>query len=76
MDRSFQEVVEMSQLKNEQLVSVRIPDGFFKGKVVGLGSSGLIPYYIIECVDGTFPNDIYGFKFLNMPATEIFLNED
>jgi uncharacterized protein YwlG (UPF0340 family) len=76
MQRTLEEIVGMNKLKDGQLVSVRLSDSFFKGKIVGIGASSLVPQYIVECIDGTFPNDIYGFKFLNIPATEIFLNED
>lgn len=71
MQKTFEDVVQMRDLKNDQEVTVRIPNGSFKAKVVGIGSEGLIPYYIVECIDGTFPNEVYGFKFLNIPASEI-----
>lgn len=39
---------------------------------VGLGSSGLLPYYIVECLDNTLPNETYPYKFVSMPLSEIF----
>ena len=73
-NRTFEELVKHTTLKNNQEVVCRINENtFFKGKIVGISSSGLISNYIVECTDDTFPNNIYGYKFLSLPLTEIFI---
>ena len=75
--RTFEELVNHPTLENNQEVKCRINiDTFFKGKIVGVSSSGLISNYIVECTDGTFPNYIYGYKFLSLPLSEIFIEGD
>lgn len=71
MNRTFEEIVNTPILENDTLVSARIGDSNFDGKVVGLSNTGLIKIYIIECLDGTYPNKIYPYKFLSLPLTEL-----
>ena len=71
MNRTFEEIVNTPILENETLVSARIGDSKFDGKVVGLSNTGLIKIYIIECLDNTLPNDIYPYKFCTLPLTEL-----
>lgn len=40
--------------------------------VVGQSTNGLITSYIVECLDGTFPNDTYKYKFVSLPVSELF----
>ena len=72
--RTFEDVVNMSELEDGVEVSCRIhSELFFNGKIVGKSSSGLMPYYIVECIDGTLPNEVYKYKFVSLPLSEIFL---
>jgi hypothetical protein len=73
MNRTFEEIVNTPELTDGVEVSVRIGDSTFDGKIVGKSSSGLMPYYIVECIDGTLPNEVYNYKFVSLPLTEIFV---
>lgn len=73
MDRTFEELVNMPILTDGTEVDVRIGDKMFNGKIVGLGTAGIIPMYVVECLDGTLPNDVYKYKFISLPLTEIFV---
>ena len=73
MNRTFEEIVNTPELTNGVEVSVRIGESTFDGKIVGKSSSGLMPYYIVECIDGTLPNEVYNYKFVSLPLTEIFV---
>jgi hypothetical protein len=77
--RTLEQLVNLPKLQNNQQVKVRIPDvngySHFSGKIVGLSSMTLMPYYIVECMDGRFPNKIYPYKFLSLPLSEIFIDE-
>ena len=75
MQRTLENLVSMPQLKNGQKVNVRLPeDKQFLAQVVGLGSSDILPFYIVECLDGQFPNETYEYKFMSVPVSEIFFN--
>lgn len=73
MNRTFEEIVNMPILTDGTEVNVRIGNTMFNGKIVGLGTSGIIPMYVVECLDGTLPNDVYKYKFVSLPVTEIFI---
>ncbi len=74
MNRTFEELVNMPILTDGTEVDVRIGDNtMFNGKIVGLGTAGIIPMYVVECLDGTLPNDTYEYKFISLPLTEIFV---
>jgi hypothetical protein len=73
MNRTFEEIVKTPELTDGVEVSVRIGESTFDGKIVGKSSSGLMPYYIVECIDGTLPNEVYNYKFVSLPLTEIFV---
>ena len=73
MNRTFEEIVNTPELTDGVEVSVRIGDSTFDGKIVGKSSSGLVPWYIVECIDGTLPNEIYNYKFVSLSLTEIFV---
>lgn len=73
MNRTFEELVNLPEFTDGTEVNVRIGETTFEGKIVGKGSSGLLPYYIIECTDGTLPNGTYQFKFVSLPLSEIFV---
>jgi hypothetical protein len=73
MNRTFEEIVKTPELADGVEVSVRIGESTFDGKIVGKSSSGLMPYYIVECIDGTLPNEVYNYKFVSLPLTEIFV---
>lgn len=72
LTRTFEEIVKSEVLSDGTQVKVRIVEKWFDGKIVGRSGTGIIPYYIVECLDGTFPNEIYNYKFLSLPLTEIF----
>ncbi len=73
MERTFEEIVKTPELKDGVEVNVRIGGTTFDGKIVGKSSSGLMPYYIVECTDGTLPNKVYEYKFVSLPLSEIFV---
>ena len=73
MTKTLEEIVNHPELLDGTEVNVRFKDTLFEAKVIGKSSTGLIPYYIIECTDGTFPNEIYNYKALSIPLSEIFL---
>lgn len=69
--KTFDELVNSPILTNDTLVKCCIADKYFDGRVVGLSGTGIIQYYIIECMDDTLPNDIYPYKFVSLPISEI-----
>lgn len=73
MERTFEEIVNTPELKDGVEVAVRIGEKTFDGKIVGKSSDGLLPYYIVECTDGTLPNEVYDYKFVSLPLSEIFV---
>jgi hypothetical protein len=73
MERKFEEIVKTPELTDGVKVSVRMGKSTFEGRIVGKSSSGLMPYYIVECIDGTLPNEVYNYKFVSLPLTEIFV---
>lgn len=73
MNKTFEEIVNMTDLDDGVTVSARIGESTFDGKIVGKSSSGLIPCYIVECLDGTLPNKTYKYKFVSLPLSEIFI---
>ena len=73
MKKTFEEIVNSPDLTDGTLVNVRIGETIFEGKIVGKSSTGLIPNYIVECLDGTLPNEVYGYKFVSLPLSEIFI---
>ena len=73
MNRTFEEVVKMPELIDGTEVTCRIGKSNFDGKIVGKSSSGLLPYYIVECMDETLPNETYQYKFVSLPLTEIYV---
>ena len=73
MNKTFEEIVNMPDLDDGVTVSARIGESTFDGKIVGKSSSGLIPCYIVECLDGTLPNKTYKYKFVSLPLSEIFI---
>jgi len=73
MKRTFEQLVNTPELRDGIEVNVRIVDITFDGKIVGKSGSGLIPSYIVECTDGTLPNEVYGYKFVSLPISEIFV---
>jgi hypothetical protein len=73
MKRTFEEIVKTPKLKDGIEVECRIGDSTFKGKIRGESSSGLMPYYIVECLDNTLPNEVYKYKFVSLPMSEIFI---
>ena len=75
MTKTFEEIVNTPQLTDGTLCKVRLTKtDYFEGKVVGLGTLGLVPHYIVECLDGTLPNETYAYKFVSAPLSEIFIN--
>jgi hypothetical protein len=73
MNKTFEEIVNMPDLDDGVTVSARIGESTFDGKIVGKSSSGLIPCYIVECLDGTLPNKTYKYKFVSLPLSEILI---
>jgi hypothetical protein len=73
MERTFKEIVDTPELKDGIEVNVRVGQVTFEGKIVGKSSCGLIPNYIVECMDGLIPNEVYDYKFVSVPISEIFI---
>ena len=73
MNKTFEEIVNTPELKDGIEVSVRIGETSFDGKIVGKSSTGLNPSYIVECTDGALPNEVYSYKFVSIPLSEIFV---
>ena len=73
MNRTLEEIVKTPELTDGTEVTFRVVDNTFNGKIVGKSSDGLMPYYIVECTDGSFPNEMYKYKFLSLPLSEIFV---
>jgi hypothetical protein len=71
MQHTFEQIVNMRGLEDGTKVTIRMINGSFSGKIVGVSGDGLIPQYIVECTDGTFPNETYPHKFLSLPSSEI-----
>jgi hypothetical protein len=72
--KTLEDIVNTPQLIDGTEVTGRFGEGeTFIGKIVGQSSIGLVPNYIVECLDGTFPNETYNYKFLNLPLSEIFI---
>ena len=69
--KTLEDIVNTPQLIDGTEVTGRFET--FIGKIVGQSSIGLVPNYIVECLDGTFPNETYNYKFLNLPLSEIFI---
>ena len=73
MNRTFEEIVNHPQIEDGTDVSARVGEIEFQGRVVGQSLTGLVPFYIIECLDGRLPNETYGYKFVSLPVSEIFV---
>lgn len=73
MERTFEEIVNIPELADGVEVNVRIGSETFDGKIVGKSSNGILPHYIIECIDGTLPNEVYNYKYVSLPISEIFV---
>lgn len=73
MRKTLEEIVNTPQIEDGTLVKAYIGEDTFSGKIVGIGSNGLIPYYIVECLDQTLPNEVYPYKFVSLPLSEIIL---
>ena len=58
MNRTFEEIVNMPELADGVEVVVRIGESTFDGKIVGKGSSGLMPYYIVLNFNNIFNKKI------------------
>lgn len=71
MKKSFEELVNSPLLEDGKLVGFTVGNDTHKGKIVGVASNGIMKWYIIECLDGTFPNEIYPYKFLSLPLSEL-----
>jgi hypothetical protein len=57
-------------------VRVEIPNVYsFNGKIVGVGTDGISPLYIIECIDGFLPNETYKYKVCMMPLAYLTILE-
>lgn len=71
MKKTFEEIVNAPLLENEKLIRFSIDSEIHDGKIVGLSNNGLVKIYIVECLDDTFPNEIYPYKFITLPLSEI-----
>lgn len=70
---TFDEIVNAPKLEYGTEVKFYVGDDTYLGRIAGFGSSGLIPQYIVESTDGTFPNSVYPYKFLLLPLSEILI---
>jgi hypothetical protein len=73
MERTFKEIIDTPELEDGVEVNVRVGQVTFEGKIVGKSSGGLIPNYIVECMDGAYPNEVYDYKCMSVPLSEIFV---
>lgn len=63
-------------LEQSQRVVVNMPEyGEVYGIIVGVSSndSEVYPFYIVECIDGRFPNESYNYTTFVAPLTLIDL---
>lgn len=74
--RTFEEIVNLPELTDGTLINAKIGEMTFEGKIVGKSSSGLFDVYIVECMDGTLPNEFYGYKVVSLPISEIFVKTE
>lgn len=70
---TLEQIANYPQVKDGTIVEVSIDQLKFKGKVVGLSTQMINPVYIIECTDGTLPNETYPYKVCSVPLSE-FIN--
>ena len=67
MKRNLESLVNIPRLKNGQKVNVRLPeDKQFLAQVVGLGSSGILQFYIVEFLINSW---VLGGLVLVLPIT-------
>jgi len=69
--KSLEELITIPQLEDGRYVEGIIGDDTFDGKIVGMVSNGLVPIYIVECLDNSLPNETYPYRFAALPLTEI-----
>jgi len=72
MGKSLEEISELPQLEYNQEVICKVGELYsFTGKIVGLANDGVLPSYIVECLDGFIPNEDYRYKTCIMPICYI-----
>lgn len=63
-------------LKKDTQVRVSIHPGLeFKGKIVGVATTDITQTHIIECTDGTLPNEVYQYNTCVAPLSTISVIE-
>jgi hypothetical protein len=72
MNKSLEELSKLPQLEYNQEVICKIGSEYsFTGKIVGLAHEGILPSYIVECLDGFIPNETYKYKTCIIPLCYI-----
>lgn len=70
--KSFEKIVNHTQLKDGELVVVDIPGTIkFPAMIIGLATDSLVKNYIVKCLDNTIPNETYPYKAVSMPYSYI-----
>ncbi len=72
--KTFEQLVFTPQLESGKMVKCRVGDKTFDGKIVGIATNGLIPSYIVECLDEFLPTETYPYKFVSLPLSEILID--
>lgn len=55
-------MAEITTLQMDTEVTVKLPDMTIKGLVVGKASNSIAESYIIKCIDGQLPNNVYKYN--------------
>lgn len=72
MGKSLEEISKLPPFENGQRVMCRVGDAYsFVGKIIGIANEGILPSYIVECLDGFIPNETYRYKSCIMPMCYI-----
>lgn len=61
--------------KDGRMVSVKMKNLQFRGKIVGQSNSRLDPTYIVECTDSTLPNSTYQYKVITCQLSNIVFDK-
>lgn len=72
MGKSLEEISKLPPFEYGQTVMCRIGDAYsFVGKITGLAHEGVLPSYIVECLDGFIPNETYKYRSCIIPMCYI-----
>lgn len=63
------------EMKQGTVVTVSVSGSMFSGKIVGKGFDDMHQACIVECTDGTIPNDVYRYNTYLVPLSSISIGE-